>query len=42
MFTLMPSPAATRGSSTAARSRLPKRVFDRMSCSTTVSTAHTR
>lgn len=40
-LTLMPSPAATRGSSTAARSRLPKRVFDRMSCSTTVSTAHT-
>ena len=31
--TLMPSPRATRGSSTAARSRLPKRVCVRTSCS---------
>ncbi len=33
-LTLMPSPRATRGSSTAARSRLPKRVRLRMICST--------
>ncbi|OQC01316.1 MAG: hypothetical protein BWX79_02927 [Alphaproteobacteria bacterium ADurb.Bin100] len=29
-LTLMPRPAATRGSSTLARRRLPKRVLDRM------------
>jgi len=36
-LTLMPSPRATRGSSTDARNRLPKRVLDRMSCRATVS-----
>ena len=35
--TLMPSPIAARGSSTAARRRLPNRVFDRISCRATVS-----
>src|SRR5437763_15570831 len=34
--TLMPSPRATRWSSTAARKRLPKRVFARINCKATV------
>ena len=40
-FTSMPRPLATRASSTAARSRLPKRVRARTHCSATVSAAQT-
>ena len=36
-LTLMPSPRATRLSSTAARRRLPKRVLARMNCNPMVS-----
>ena len=39
--TSMPSPAATRGSSTAARRRLPKRVRIQPHWSIAASTAHT-
>ena len=39
--TLMPSPRATRASSTDARSRLPNRVLDSMNCSATVSSPQT-
>lgn len=41
MFTLMPMPAATRWSSTEARSRLPKRVRVSTYCRPTVRAAHT-
>ena len=40
-LTLMPSPAATRWSSTAARSRLPKRVRASTNCRPSVRAAHT-
>ena len=40
-LTSMPRPAATRGSSTAARSRLPKRVRASTHCSASVSAAQT-
>ena len=40
-FTSRPRPPATRGSSTDARSRLPKRVRDSTHCSATVSRPQT-